>query len=251
MRKFGLIGYPLEHSFSKKYFTEKFSREHVVDCVYNNYPLADILQLPELISSDTDLEGLNVTIPYKSEVINYLDYINTEAGQVGAVNVLKIKRLKDSNLLYGFNSDIDGIRDTLIPVYSANLVNAIVLGTGGSSKAVCHVLKKINVKYTLISRNNKPGCLTYSDIGPELLNNTQLIVNTTPLGMYPDLESKPDIRYDLLNETHILFDLVYNPEMTGFLRTGKEQGCRILTGLRMLHSQAERSWEIWNDDTIF
>jgi shikimate dehydrogenase len=241
----------LSHSFSKKYFTEKFFREHIGDCVYDNYPLTSITQLPELISSDPDLAGLNVTIPYKSAVIKFLDNIDPEANQIGAFNVLKIKRLQDRVLLCGFNSDIDGIRDTLMPVFSADPINAIVLGTGGSSKAVCHVLKKINVNYTLISRNKKPGCLTYSEISPELLNNTQLIINTTPLGMYPEIDTKPNLRYDLLNEKHTLFDLVYNPEITSFLKAGKDRGCRILTGLKMLHSQAERSWEIWNNEAIF
>jgi len=251
MRKFGLIGYPLGHSFSKKYFSEKYLRENIRDCVYNNYPITSIAQLPKLISSDPELEGLNVTIPYKTEVIKHLDIIDPEAKEVGAVNVLKIKRSKDKILILGFNSDTYGVREALLPFLSGNLANAIVLGTGGSSKAVCHVLKKINVHYTLISRNKKPGCLTYSEISPEMLNNTQLIVNTTPLGMYPEISSKPDLKYDLLDEKHILFDLVYNPEITAFLKAGKERGCRILTGLKMLHSQAERSWEIWNDDAMF
>jgi shikimate dehydrogenase len=251
MRKFGLIGYPLGHSFSKKYFYEKFSVENIMDCVYDNYPIPCITQLPGLISSDPELEGLNVTIPYKTEVIKFLDRIDPEAKEVGAVNVLKIKRSKDKIFLSGFNSDTYGIRETLLPFLSGNLANAIVLGTGGSSKAVCHVLKKINVKYTLISRDRKQGCMTYSDISPGMLNNTRLIINTTPLGMYPDINSKPDLKYDLLNEKHILFDLVYNPEITAFLKAGSERGCRTLTGLKMLHSQAERSWDIWNNETMF
>jgi shikimate dehydrogenase len=251
MRKFGLIGYPLVHSFSKKYFSEKFSREKLKNCVYNNYPIQNIVQLPRLVSSDPHLEGLNVTIPYKSEVIKYLGRIDPVAEEIGAVNVVKIKRIQDNILVSGFNSDIYGIRETLIPFLSVDIINAMVLGTGGSSKAVCHVLKKINVSYTLISRIEKPGCLTYSDISPKLLKDTQLIINATPLGMYPDIAGKPDLKYDLLNEKHILFDLVYNPELTSFLKAGKERGCRILTGLKMLHLQAERSWEIWNDDSIF
>ncbi len=251
MRKFGLIGYPLGHSFSKKYFSGKFSVENIRDCVYNNYPIPRINQLPQLISSDPELEGLNVTIPYKTEVIKYLNRIDPEAKEVGAINVLKIKRLKNKVLVTGFNSDIYGIRETLLPFLSGDLVNAIVLGTGGSSKAVIHVMKKINVHYTLISRDKKTDCLTYSDISPEMLKNTQLIINATPLGMFPDIKGKPDLKYDLLNEKHILFDLVYNPEITAFLKAGKDRGCTILTGLKMLHAQAERSWEIWNDDAMF
>jgi shikimate dehydrogenase len=249
MRKFGLIGYPLEHSFSKKYFTEKFSREKIKDCSYENYPLTIIGQLPDLILSE-NIEGLNVTIPYKSAVIKFLDRIDPEADAVGAVNVLRIERSKEKTELVGFNSDIAGIRDTLLPVINYKIRNALVLGTGGSSKAVCFVLKEINVHYTLISREKKYGCLTYSEISPEVFMETQLIVNTTPLGMYPDTGSKPDLKYDQLGNNHILFDLVYNPEITSFLEMGKKKGCTILSGLKMLHSQAERSWEIWNDDSF-
>ncbi len=249
MRKFGLIGYPLGHSFSKKYFTEKFSREQITGCAYENYPLANINLITGLIR-DADLEGLNVTIPYKSAVIKFLDYTDPEAEKVGAVNVIKIKRIKGKIELTGFNSDITGIMATLIPVISPGVENALVLGTGGSSKAVCHVLKKINVHYTLISRERKSGCLTYSDINSEILKNNRLIINTTPLGMHPDTESKPDLNYDLLGGSHILFDLVYNPGMTSFLKMGKERGCTILSGIKMLHSQAERSWEIWNNNVL-
>ena len=248
MRKFGLIGYPLEHSFSKRYFSEKFTREKIADCTYDNYPLEDIRMLPELISSEPNLLGLNVTIPYKSQVISYLDHIDPEASQIGAVNVVKIKRSGAAINLSGFNSDIFGIMDTLASLPASSFKHALVLGTGGSSKAVRHVLGKINVQYTLISRSPKPGCLTYRELTPELMAGTGLIINTTPLGMYPQIGGKPEIRYDLLNENHVLFDLVYNPEITEFLRMGRERGCRVLTGIKMLYSQAGRSWEIWNDD---
>jgi shikimate dehydrogenase len=249
MRKFGLIGYPLGHSFSKKYFMEKFSREQIKGCSYENYPLKTIGQLHDLIL-DRDIEGLNVTIPYKSAVIKYLDWIDPEADAVGAVNVIRIKRSPAKTELIGFNSDIAGIRDTLFPVINPEIRNALVLGTGGGSKAVCYVLKEINVHYKLISRGKKPGFLTYSEITPEIIINTQLFINTTPLGMYPDTTGKPDLKYDLLNRNQILFDLVYNPEMTSFLAMGKERGCTILSGLKMLYSQAEKSWKIWNDDSI-
>jgi shikimate dehydrogenase len=249
MRKFGLIGHPLGHSFSKKYFTEKFSREHIKGCSYENYPLTNISQINDLIR-DNELEGLNVTIPYKSSVIKFLDRIDREAEAIGAVNVIKIKRTTGKTELRGFNSDMTGIMVTLIPVLSPEIKNALVLGTGGSSKAVCHVLKKINVHYTLVSREKKSFCLTYSDINSEILGKTRLIINTTPLGMYPETESKPDLNYDLLGSRHILFDLVYNPEITAFLKMGKERGCTVLSGIKMLHSQAERSWEIWNNDAM-
>lgn len=248
MRKFGLIGYPLGHSFSRNYFTEKFSREHIKECSYENWPLEDIDQLPELIS-DPEIAGLNVTIPYKSAVLRYLDKIHPEAETIGAANVIKIRRNNNRIELTGFNSDITGIRDTIIPAINKEVRNALVLGTGGSSKAVCFVLKGINVQYTLISRERKPECITYSEITPDLLKKTQLIINTTPLGMFPDISNKPDLDYRLLGKNHILFDLVYNPEITAFLKKGQEKGCKILSGLIMLYSQAEKSWEIWNGKT--
>jgi shikimate dehydrogenase len=249
MRKFGLIGYPLGHSFSKKYFTEKFSSEQIPDCSYDNYPLTNIGQLSDLIK-DTSIEGLNVTIPYKSAVVKFLSKTDPEAESIGAVNVIKIRRRNNETELYGFNSDITGIRDTLMPVIGPGIKNALVLGTGGSSKAVCFVLKSLSVPYTLISREKKPFCLTYSELTPDLIRNSRLIINTTPLGMYPDIKRKPDLRYELLGRKHILFDLVYNPEITAFLKMGQERGCTVLTGLGMLYSQAERSWEIWNSDSF-
>ncbi len=248
MRKFGLIGYPLGHSFSRKYFSEKFARENIADCTYDNYPLEDIRMLPALISAQPELYGLNVTIPYKTLVIDYLYHTDREALQIGAVNVIKIRRSSGRVKLYGFNSDVFGIAETLRSIPSSSFRRALVLGTGGSSKAVCHVLGKINVQFTLISRSPKPGCLTYQELDAEIMDKAGLIVNTTPLGMYPHVNARPEIRYDLLNEKHILFDLVYNPEITEFLIMGQERGCRILTGTMMLHSQAEKSWEIWNDE---
>jgi len=249
MRKFGLIGYPLGHSFSKKYFTEKFSREHIENCSYENYPLTNIGQLTDLIK-DKSLEGLNVTIPYKSAVINFLYSADPDADTIGAVNVIKIHRRNNETELHGFNSDITGIRETLLPVIDNRIKNALVLGTGGSSKAVCFVLDSLSVPYTLISREKKPSCLTYSELTTDLIRNSRLIINTTPLGMYPNISRKPDIRYELLGSKHILFDLVYNPEITAFLKMGQERGCTVLTGLKMLYSQAERSWEIWNSDSF-
>jgi len=249
MRKFGLIGYPLGHSFSKKYFAEKFSGQNIESCSYDNYPLTNLGQLPDLIK-DTSLEGLNVTIPYKSAVIQYLDKTDPESYAIGAVNVIKIKRRNNKTELCGFNSDVAGIRDTIISFLNTGIKNALVLGTGGSSKAVCFVLESLSVTYKLISREKKPSCLTYSEITPELIRKSRLVINTTPLGMYPDIKGKPDLRYEFLGKKHILFDLVYNPEMTAFLKMGQERGCTVLTGLRMLYSQAERSWEIWNDDSF-
>ncbi len=248
MRKFGLIGYPLGHSFSRQYFTDKFSTEGIRNCRYDNYPLEKLELLPGLLSSDKSIEGLNVTIPYKSEILKYVNFVDHEAESVGAVNVLKIKRDGDNTVIRGFNSDVTGVFDTLLPYISQFVKKALILGTGGSSKAVSYVLKNLGIEFTKVSRSIKQGCLTYGDITDEILESAQLIINTTPLGMFPNTANRPDLRYYLLGENHILFDLVYNPEYTLFLKSGLERGCKVITGLKMLHSQAERSWEIWNDD---
>ena len=248
MRKFGLIGYPLGHSFSKKYFTEKFLTERIDDCSYENYPMENLDNFMKLIEVEEYLCGLNITIPYKSEIIRFLDHTDTEAEEIGAVNVIKINRHHHQLKLSGYNSDITGIKDTLLPYMRDNVRNALVLGTGGSSRAVCYVLRKFGLEVSLVSRNRKPGVLSYSEIDNSILGRTQLIVNTTPLGMFPDIESKPGINYRELTPDHILFDLVYNPELTAFLKMGAERGCSVIRGIKMLHSQAEKSWEIWNND---
>ncbi len=249
MRKYGLIGYPLGHSFSKGYFAEKFLREKITGCSYENFPLTDLALLPSLIEGDPELLGLNVTIPYKSDILGYIDELDPEAAEIGAVNVLKIRRSGGKARVSGFNSDIRGISDSLGP-WLEGINNALVLGTGGSSRAVCHFLEKSGIILTRVSRSSKPGIITYGEIDEQLFGKALLIVNTTPLGMFPDVDSRPPVNYGLLNKKHILFDLVYNPEITLFLRSGRERGCTIIPGLKMLHSQAERSWEIWNDEGI-
>ena len=248
MRKFGLVGHPLGHSFSKKYFTEKFIRENISDCQYDNYPLTSIDLLDALISNNSDLYGLNVTIPYKSAVIKYLDFIDEQAQAIGAVNVLKLKRDGGKVIIKGFNSDIDGFRNSIMPYLGIKVTHALVLGTGGGAKAVCYVLKKLGIIITSADIIKIEGVLNYSEITDNILISNQLIVNTTPLGMFPDILRKPDLNYRCLNRDHILFDLVYNPELTSFLQAGKEQGCTIISGIQMLYGQAEKAWEIWNDD---
>jgi shikimate dehydrogenase len=250
MRKFGLIGYPLGHSFSKKYFTEKFQKEHLSGCLYENYPLKDIEEIMYLIDNEPDLEGLNVTIPYKSSVMSYLDFISDEASDIGAVNVIKIRRSGEKISLYGYNSDINGIIDTLLPFSDKKGGNAIILGTGGAAKAVKYALNKLGYVVTSVSRKPAEGVITYPELTGEKLSAANLIVNTTPLGMYPDTNRYPDIDYDRLRPGQILFDLVYNPEMTLFLEKGKERECVVLGGIKMLYSQAERAWEIWNDNSL-
>jgi shikimate dehydrogenase len=250
MRKFGLIGYPLEHSFSKKYFTDKFEREGLSDCIYENFPLENIDLIREMLDNEPELCGFNVTIPYKSSVIRFLKWMSQDASEIGAVNVVKIKRKADGLDLYGFNSDIKGISDSLKTYVSKDIKKVMVLGTGGSSRAVSYVLRTMGLKVILVSRSSKKGTVKYEDLTREMFDDTGIIINTTPLGMYPAVSSMPDIDYNMLNSNHILFDLVYNPEHTMFLRMGEERGCRVISGLKMLYSQAERAWEIWNDKSL-
>jgi shikimate dehydrogenase len=250
MKKFGLIGYPLGHSFSKQYFSDKFGKEKICDCSYENYPISDIAQLKDIINSNPELCGLNVTIPYKTKIIRFLDNIAKEAEEIGAVNVIKIKRSKNKTSLHGYNSDVVGVSDSLKQYIDNDVKHALILGTGGASKAVYYALKNAGLSVQFASREKNAGTLTYSELTPEILTTTQLIVNTTPLGMYPDIETFPDIDYRHIGKKHILFDLVYNPEITAFLQKGIERGCTIITGSKMLVSQAERAWQIWNDDLV-
>lgn len=250
MRKYGLIGFPLGHSFSKQYFSGKFLKENIKDCCYENFPIEKIDLFADLISSDPDLAGLNVTIPYKTEILRFIDFFDPEIKEIGSVNVLKIKRTGDKASVFGFNSDVVGIHESIVPFLGKDISNALILGTGGSSCAVSYVLKKLGINAYLVSRKGSSGVLTYRDLNPDLIKKCRLIVNTTPLGMFPDTDKRPDIDFDSLDKNHILFDLVYNPEITAFLAEGEKRGCRIITGLKMLHSQAERSWEIWNDNSL-
>jgi len=250
MRKFGLIGFPLGHSFSQKYFTEKFSRESIPDCLYQNYPIENIELFTGLLR-DNELTGLNVTIPYKTQIIPYLTDIDTDAENVGAVNVVKITRKPEGNkVIKGFNSDIYGFRETIMPYLRKNNEKALILGTGGASLAVGYVFKTLGVPFNKVSILGEPHTLRYEDLNEDLIREYRIIVNTTPLGMHPSVGTYPAIPYNHLTKDHLLYDLVYNPEMTGFLRKGEERGCTLIGGLKMLHSQAERSWRIWNDDSL-
>lgn len=250
MRKFGLIGYPLGHSFSQKYFTEKFSRENINNCSYDNYPLKHIELLPGLIAGNPELCGLNVTIPHKTAVLKFIDVMEPSIDEIGAANVLKFRRTGNDITVYGFNTDVTGIRDSITPYLRDNIKNVLILGTGGSSKAAAYTMKTMGMNVKFVSRSGKDSILSYSDLSPDHFRSADIIINTTPLGMSPDISSKPEIDYRLLNEKHILFDFVYNPEYTSFLKAGKERGCTIITGLKMLYSQADQSWEIWNDPDL-
>ncbi|MEO1054184.1 MAG: shikimate dehydrogenase [Bacteroidota bacterium] len=243
---YGLIGFPLSHSFSKGYFSEKFEREHIKDCRYETFELKTIEELPALIKAQTELKGLNVTIPYKQQVIPYLSKLDESAQKVGAVNVIKVG---DQNTLIGYNSDYYGFKESLMEwIGKANDLSALVLGSGGASRAVCATLEDLGIAYQVVSRSNGQGRMSYQDVkdNPNLIDSHKLIINTTPLGMSPETDTYPDLNYSLLTNGHFLYDIVYNPEETVFLNKGALQGAYIKNGLEMLHLQAEKSWEIWN-----
>lgn len=250
MKKYGLIGYPLGHSFSKTYFGNKFNEEGIKDCCYDNYPIKDISELYPLIESTKELSGLNVTIPYKQQLFDILNEIDPVAAEVGAVNTIKIYRSKESNnlRLVGYNSDVYGFEKPLLPhLKGRDNLKALILGTGGASKAVSWVLKNNDISFAYVSRTPKgKGDFSYDQINKSILEEYHLIINTSPIGMYPNVDKAPEIDYSAITSKHILYDLVYNPEKTLFLRTAEEKSATVITGLPMLFLQAERSWEIWN-----
>lgn len=243
---FGLIGGTVSHSFSKAYFDEKFFREGLRDYHYELFPLNNITEIESLLKDTKGLSGLNVTIPYKEQILKYLDEIDGFAKKIGAVNVIKITEGK----LQGFNTDSDAFRETLekwLPKDKS--FKALILGTGGSSKAVVEALKKLKIGYQLVSREAKKGVITYDDLtaNPKHITESNLVINTTPLGMSPNTESMPPIDYENLGPDHYVYDLIYNPARTLFLQKAEMRGSMIKNGLEMLHVQAEKSWTIWNN----
>ncbi|MFW5759569.1 MAG: shikimate dehydrogenase family protein [Cyclobacteriaceae bacterium] len=245
MKLFGLIGFPLSHSFSRKYFLQKFDQEGISDCDYQLFPIENVDELPKLIQKHPNLKGLNVTIPYKQQVIPFLWQISDSAEKIGAVNVIKI----ENGQLYGFNSDYYGFKQSLINfIPGTENIKALVLGTGGAAKAVKIVLQDLRIEYLPVSRGALEEGLTYQELEkkPEVIAEHQLIINTTPLGMSPAVDTAPHIDYQLLTDNHYLFDLVYNPEETLFMQFGSRAGAKVKNGLEMLYLQAEKSWEIWN-----
>lgn len=253
-KRYGLIGFPLEHSFSPSYFKEKFIAENISDAEYKLFPLSFTQELNVLIENEPTLLGLNVTIPYKESVIPFLDEISEEAKQIGAVNCIKIVRKKsesengkeseESIKLVGYNTDVYGFEQSLLPHLRSNL-KALILGSGGSSKAVRFVLNKLQIPFCLVSRNRTENCVSYKQLDEQVMSSYRLIINTTPLGLFPNTESYPDIPYQHLNERNILYDLIYNPEETEFMRRGKQKRATVIGGLKMLQLQADKSWEIW------
>ncbi|MBF9251846.1 shikimate dehydrogenase [Pontibacter sp. 172403-2] len=242
MRKFGLIGKKLGHSFSKRYFTEKFAREGINDAQYELYELAAATELKTLLASEPELLGLNVTVPYKEQVLPLLDAVDEAAARIGAVNTIKIAQ----GTTKGFNTDYVGFKSTLQELYpETEHGQALVLGTGGAAKAVWAALDDLSIKYTSVSRQPATNALTYADLTPELLQKYNLLINTTPLGMHPHPDSCPLLPYDSLTKGHYAYDLVYNPEQTLFLQKCAAAGAKTMNGLDMLYRQAAAAWQIW------
>ena len=246
MRKFGLIGFPLTHSFSKKYFTSKFEKEGILDCQYDLYEIPEISLFPKILSENPELEGINVTIPYKEKVIPFLDEMDPACQKIGAVNCIQIKGGK----LKGFNTDYIGFRQSLEGFLGSSKPKALVLGTGGASKAVVQALSDMGISFLMVSRNSseKPGWINYRDLesNPTILESHQLIINTTPVGTYPKTEEMPEINPNYITGMHKVYDLVYNPEKTFLMRSLEARGALVKNGLEMLQLQAEAAWKIWN-----
>ena len=247
MKRYGLIGYPLGHSFSRNFFNEKFASENI-QAEYVNFEIPSIEQFPEIIRANPNLAGLNVTIPYKEAVIPYLNRLDTDAAAIGAVKVIRINRISPKETeLVGYNSDVIGFSRSIEPLLEPHHKKALILGTGGASKAVNFGLKKLGLETLFVSRSrHDEHTLTYQELTPELMDEYKVIVNTTPVGMYPNADEYPDIPYECLTHKHLLYDLLYNPDTTLFMKKGSEQGAVVKNGIEMLLLQAFEAWDIWN-----
>lgn len=241
---FALLGKNISYSFSRGYFTEKFDLLELRDHLYTNFDINSIEEFPSIFQkNENQIEGLNVTIPYKETIIDYLDKIDKKAKKIGAVNTIRVTK---KGKLKGYNTDEYGFRKSLQPLLQKHHKKALILGTGGASKAVQYALRKLGVNYTFVSRNPREGQFSYKELSKEIIEDYLLLINCTPLGTYPNLEDCPVIPYEFLTSKHILYDLVYNPEETAFLLKGKEKGAVIKNGIEMLELQAEKAWKIWN-----
>ncbi len=246
MKKYGILGYPLGHSFSKRFFTEKFEREKV-DAAYENFEIENISLFPEIIQKNPELIGLNITIPYKEQVIPYLDELDEAINEIGAVNTIKITRTGKGIHLKGFNSDVYGFEASLKPLLKVQHKKALILGTGGASKAVKYVLNNLGIEFISASIEElKENEIRYEEIDSRIMAERLLIINATPLGTYPDVDACPPIPYEFLTENHLLFDLVYNPETTKFMEKGLQKDAVVKNGYEMLQQQALKSYQIWN-----
>ena len=246
MDKYGLIGYPLGHSFSISYFNQKFADEGI-NAKYENYEIASIDELTEILDSTPELRGLNVTIPYKEKVIPFLDSISPEARAIGAVIVIRVTHEKNKTILKGFNSDVIGFTQSIEPMIDKKWhKKALILGTGGASKAICYGLKSLGIEPVFVSRYERPDTIQYEKVTPEVVKEYNVIVNCTPLGMYPNTDVCPKLPYEAMDNHTILYDLIYNPDQTLFMRKGAEYGAEVKNGLEMLLLQAFASWEFWH-----
>lgn len=247
MKKYGLLGYPLTHSFSKRYFTEKFESEKI-DSTYQNFEIDNIDKFPGIIKNNPEVIGLNVTIPYKEQVIPFLDELNDSANEIKAVNTIRVTRTESGVHLKGYNTDTYGFETALKPLLKEHHKKALILGTGGASKALKYVLTKLGIEYLSASIEElKEDEIRYEDIDRKMMEERLLIINATPLGTYPKVDTFPNIPYEYITDKHLLFDLVYNPEVTVFLQNGKSKGATIKNGYEMLLGQAIRAYEIWNE----
>ena len=245
MKTYGLIGYPLGHSFSRGYFTDYFGREDI-EAEYKNFELPSIEQLTEVLQTEPTLQGFNVTIPYKQQVFSYLSELSEAAQTIGAVNVGKVMRRDEGLYLKGYNTDYIGFTDSIRPYLKPHHTHALILGTGGASKAVDYALRKLGLKTQYVSRTAREGIIAYDELTPELMAQYTVIVNTTPLGMHPKVDECPPLDYAQLTPQHLLYDVVYNPAKTLFLQRGEEHGATIRNGMDMLIGQAKAAWRIWS-----
>ena len=247
MDKYGLIGFPLGHSFSVSFFNEQFTNENI-NARYINFEIPQIDELPEILASNPELKGLNVTTPYKQKVISYLDDISPEAKSIGAVNVIRITHKGKNPILKGFNSDVIGFTRSIEPMLEKFHKKALILGTGGASKAIEYGLNTLGLETLFVSRTKRDGWITYDEVTPELVKEYNVIVNCTPVGMYPKADSCPDLPYEAMGSHNILYDLIYNPDETLFMKKGAEHGATTKNGLEMLLLQAFASWDFWNGE---
>ncbi|SKB40363.1 shikimate dehydrogenase [Salegentibacter holothuriorum] len=241
MKTFGLLGKNISYSFSRTYFTEKFKKENI-DAKYYNFDLQNINQFRDVIKEMPELQGLNVTIPYKQEILDFLDDLAPEAKEIGAVNTVKV----NGNKLIGYNTDYIGFSESIKPLLKTQHNKALILGTGGASKAIAYALKKLEIEYKFVSRSSGNDRLKYEDLSEEIIRDHKVIINTTPVGTFPDIEKYPKFPIQYLTNKHLVYDLIYNPETTQLLALAKEQGATVKNGLKMLELQAESAWNIWN-----
>lgn len=248
MIKLGLLGYPLGHSFSKAYYLNKFEKENIQDVDYDLYAIENIKDFELLYTNDVNYKGFNITIPHKVAVLPYINELSDEAKNIGAVNCITIKRENGQHILTGFNTDAYGFEMSIKPLIKPHHNKALVLGNGGAAKAVLYVLEKLSIPYLIVSRSLQNGDITYEELNEDIIKEHTIIINCSPLGTFPNIQDCPNIPYQAISDEHLLYDLIYNPEETEFLRRGKEKGADTKNGYEMLVLQAEKNWEIWSEN---